>query len=213
MDELPYIHIQVLSKSSKNITKRALLEKTLQKFKKTHKAHFSWGGSKDNPILKVNYDSEADFRVAYEYGVDGFLKIVQILQEQNFPFDLLYTQREKFSPTSSSQRKKDKGESELPLASIEDYYVVLEYLTNRPNIMRYNYQMTWRVSQIIGTRFYVEETARGFIIFFDRKVDYDIAQLDREDPQELLEWIKSTPIGENSQLFAKLVKIINQNIR
>ncbi|MCF2139235.1 MAG: hypothetical protein K9W44_04195 [Candidatus Lokiarchaeota archaeon] len=212
MHELPYIHIQVISKSSKSMTKRALLEKTLQKFKKTHKARFSWGGTEDNPILKVNYDSEADFRVAYEYGVDGFLKIVQILQEQNFPFDLLYTHKEISKPASSTQINKDKEESEDVLPSIEDYYVVLEYLTNRPDIMRHNYQMTWRVSQIIGTRFFVEETATGFIIFFDRKVDYDIAQLDRENPQELLEWVKSTPIGEDSQLLAKLVKIIQQNI-
>ena len=68
--------------------------------------------------------------------------------------------------------------------------------------------MTWNLGQIIGTRFYVEETLKGFIIFFDRAVDYDIAQVDRENPQELLNWIKNSPLGKDKKWMDKIQMLL-----
>jgi len=120
--------------------------------------------------------------------------LVQKLQTLEFPFHKFFEEEQTGSP-----KTEEIG---------DNCYLILEYETNRAKIMRKNYQMTWNLGQIIGTRFYVEETLKGFIIFFDRAVDYDIAQVDRENPQELLNWIKNSPLGKDKKWMDKIQMLL-----
>ena len=48
-----------------------------------------------------------------------------------------------------------------------------------------NYQVTSNTAEIIGVVFNIEEIEDGFLMFYQRKIDFDANQIDRLDINEL----------------------------
>ncbi|MHA1674316.1 MAG: hypothetical protein ACTSYI_11905 [Promethearchaeota archaeon] len=209
MEELPYIHIKIISNNSHGTSNRDLLELVAMKFRMTHVVEITWRDANDdkNLALELNYKSEEDFETGYSYGSDNFVEFVQALQQIDFPFHLLFPLEEE--PDKEAEDSPQVG------PTLSTCYCVLEYSTNRKNIMRRSYQMNWGTGQILGTRFYVEEIANGFVMFFDRKLDFSIAQIDRLDKNAIMNIldqsrIELTPDLE-AQIFSLFDKITNDS--
>ncbi len=204
MEELPYIHIKIISNNSHGMTNRDLLEQVAQKFRMTHVVDITWRNADDdkNVTLDLNYKSQKDFEAGYSYGSDNFVEFVQALQQIDFPFHLLFPLEEE--PVKETEDSPQDG------PSLSTCYCVLEYSTNRKNAMRRNYQINWGTGQILGTRFYVEEIANGFIMFFDRPLDFSIAQIDRLDKNAIISIMAQSRIELNPELEAQIFSLLDK---
>ncbi|MHA1618694.1 MAG: hypothetical protein ACTSVZ_05375 [Promethearchaeota archaeon] len=204
MKNLPFIQIKVISNNSQEKTNRDLLEQVASKFRMTHVVDITWRDADDdkNVTLNLNYKSEENFEAGYTYGGDNFVEFVQALQQIDFPFHLLFPLDEE--PDKETEDSPQEG------PSLSTCYCVLEYSTNRKNIMRRNYQINWGTGEVLRTRFYVEEIASVFIMFFDRYLDFEIAQIDRLDKNAIKKILNQSRLDLTPELEVQIFSMFEK---
>ncbi len=162
---LPFIEISIISTTEKIKTKKELIQKIKNRFERTHDVKGSWKGNDDSPILRLDYSSEKAFLDGYTRDLDLFNLIVEEINKGKFPFNTLF----------SKSSKTDGSEN----------YLVLKYYTNWKEPMIKNYQFTSKAVETIGVVFNIEEIEDGFLIFYQKKIDFNANQIDRLNIDEL----------------------------
>ena len=161
----PFIKIFIIKTSEKKKSKKELIQKIKERFERTHDVKGSWKGTDASPILRLDYSSEKAFLNGYTRDLDLFNLIVEEINKGNFPFNALFS---KSSKTYGSEN-----------------YCVLQYYTNWKKPMIKNYQFTSKAAETIGVVFNIEEIEDGFLIFYQKKIDFDANQIDRLNIDEL----------------------------
>jgi len=191
----PFIQIKVLQTLEKGQSKKDLLSIIKKRFEETHDTVGSWQGDKDNPILYLAYPSKDAFQAGYSWGMGIVDKILQLEQEGH---DVSLKQQ----AVSNESSEKISEENETGI------YLTLHYSTNWKAPMRNNYLINRKMALLLGTQFYVEEIEDGFIIMYKRRVDFDLAQVNRMDLKNVEKWLKANKIDTKNPSVQALLEYL-----
>ena len=162
----PFIEISIEKTTEKKKIKKELIKKVKERFERTHDVKGSWKGTENSPILRLDYPTKKAFLDGYTRDLDLFNMVIEEINKGNFPFNELF----------SNDSKTDE---------MTENYMVLKYITNWKEPMIKNYQVTSNTAEIIGVVFNIEEIEDGFLMFYQRKIDFDSNQIDRLNIDEL----------------------------
>ena len=188
---LPFIEISIISTIEKKKSKKEIIQQIKERFERTHNVKGIWKGTDDSPILRLDYPSEKAFLDGYTRDLDLFNKVIEEINKGNFPFSELF----------SKGSKTDE---------ISENYLVLKYYTNWKGPMVKNYQFTSKAAEIIGVVFNIEEIEDGFLIFYQRKIDYDANQIDRLNIKELKSFFTDYNLDLNLPNVQLLFKFLEE---
>jgi hypothetical protein len=189
-----FIQIKVLQTLEKDQTQKDLLHIIKKRFEETHDTVGSWQGDEENPVLLLTYPSKEAFQAAYSWGMGIVDKILQLEQEGHD------VKLKHVNSSESSEEISEENESEI--------YLTLHYMTNWKAPMRNNYLINRKMAHLLGTQFYVEEIEDGFLIMYKRRVDFELAQLNRMDLNNVKKWLKENKIDTNNPSVQALLEYL-----
>ena len=64
------------------------------------------------------------------------------------------------------------------------------------------------MAHLLGTQFYVEEIEDGFLIMYKRRVDFELAQVNRMDLKNVEKWLKANKIDTNNSSVQALLEYL-----
>lgn len=167
------------------------------RFVRTHHVDVSWSKVGDQLSIIVNYPSLEYFKKCYKANMEYLGKIVDIVQQHNFPLSELFT-----NESDELCLQNDEG--------IDQNYAVFMYKTNYPKPMRESYQFTIKSVNLLGAQYYIEEIEGGFLIFYGREDDFLAAQVDKSNLQEIKEWLLRKNIDINHPAVNELIRLMDK---
>ncbi|WP_371806586.1 hypothetical protein [Candidatus Lokiarchaeum ossiferum] len=194
---LPYIKISVVSTRENCKTHEDLLKIVQDRFVRTHRVNVSWSNESDVLSIIVNYPSIEYFKKCYKTNMDNLGKLIDIVQQHNFPLSKLFTHNNKEINNPDDE-------------NLNQNYAVLKYQTNYPKPMRDSYQFMVKSVNILGAQYYIEEIDDGFLIFFGREDDFLAAQVDKSNLDEIKQWIIKKKIDIKHPAVFELMRMMDE---
>ena len=74
-----------------------------------------------------------------------------------------------------------------------------------------NYQFTSKAVETIGVAFNIEEIEDGFLMFYQKKIDFDANQIDRLNIDELKKFFAENKLDLNLPSVQPLFKFLEEN--
>ena len=190
----PYIEIEVLSLRDPKLAEKEILQSIKLRAEKIHPYPVVWHGTEEHPKLYMEYPSVEILTSTYNAGIASLNHIMESLNKGlEFPMGKLV------GPKDFEKNYEEK-----------DVYLTLKYRANFREPMKKNYQMSNKVAKILGTRFYIEEVFDGFLMFYKFKEDFEIAQIDREDSREIINWCKLKNFSPENPVVKDLLKYLEK---
>jgi len=154
-------------------------------------------GNKLQPILRITFPDYEKFQKMYEYKTQFFAKVLEDIRTHEFEYDKLFTKAFEVGTKASSDQN---GE----------IYLSLKYQTNyRSHLAKY-YKYSNKLGAYLGSLFYIEDIADGFLVFFQRKEDFIAHQVGRLNFPEILKWFKERGIGQDHPSIQILLKYLEE---
>jgi hypothetical protein len=186
---IPFIEISIISTTEEKKTKKELIQKIKERFERTHDLKGSWKGTNNSPVIRLDYTSKKAFLDGYTRDLELFNILIDEINLGNFPFNELFP--------------KDSKQDE-----ITENYIVLKYITNWKEPMVNNYQFTSKAAETIGVVFNIEEIEDGFLMFYQKKIDFDANQIDRLNIVELKKFFTENNLDLNLPSVQPLFKFL-----
>lgn len=184
--EQPYIIVSILESVESESAYLDILQKVGARSDKFEGVKLEYGqeeiqGNKTRPTLRITFPNNEKFLQIYQYKTQFFSKALDDISTHQFEYDSLFSQA--FA----------EGTRTTPIKT-DQIYLSLKYKTNyRAPLVQY-YEYSNRLGTYLGSEFYIEEVADGFLIFFQRKEDFIAHQVDRMDLSGIIQWFEQRGI-------------------
>jgi hypothetical protein len=165
----PFLEVQVIQCNDPKLDILKILE---DKANKRLDISLNWVGSDENPILRVDYNSEQAFYKTYTRDKLVYQTFVNFLQKRDLDLLELFPKQ----PIGNSD------DSEL--------YLTLKYTTDCKEPIRNNYNFTYKIIDYMGIKTSYEEVHDGFLLFYKTKQDFLDASMDLMDIPRIIDWLK-----------------------
>ncbi|UYP47068.1 hypothetical protein NEF87_003353 [Candidatus Lokiarchaeum ossiferum] len=167
MKSLPFIEVSIVHSQD---PKKEILKFLQQKAEGGNNSQVNFIENGENMKIFVEYKSERDFQNTYHGEKKIYEKFYQLIQENVSDYaNLLETVLTKPTPKDFYD-EEDLEENDL--------YLIVKYRTNYKEIIRQNYNFTFKIIEILGIKASFEEIADGFLLFYKTKEDFEVAQMD-----------------------------------
>ena len=187
--EQPYISISIVNSEELESAYFDILQKIADRSMKFKGIQMEYGqesflGKADRPTLRITFPTYEKFLQIYQYKTQFFAKTLEDIQTHKYDYDNLFS---KAFDVGNQGNSFPEGKT----------YLSLKYQTNYRKPLADYYEYSNRVGAYLGSQFYIEDIADGFLIFFNRKEDFLAHQLDRMDISETIKWFENRGIEKN----------------
>ncbi|MHA1610494.1 MAG: hypothetical protein ACTSYU_00455, partial [Promethearchaeota archaeon] len=178
----PVIQISIIDSTESRSQYKEILEKIALRSKKYSRAIVEWVNIDGPPILQVSYPTLEDLEQVYESKTKLINKTMEVFQSHRDSFEKLISQAFEIGARQNSLK------SAKP-------YLTLKYSIKFKEILLHYYNYANPVANFLGSQFYVEEIEDGFLLFYNRKEDFIVHQLDLLHSKELPNWFKARHVN------------------
>ncbi|MHA1673911.1 MAG: hypothetical protein ACTSYI_09805 [Promethearchaeota archaeon] len=188
--EQPYISISILDSVEPESAYVDILQKIAARSEKFKGIKIEFGqeellGKAVRPNMCITFPSYEKFLQIYEYKTQIFSKALEDIQDHQYDYDSLFSQA---FDTAVQSKSNSVHEGKI--------YLSLKYQTNYQVPLVKYYQYSNRVGTYLGSQFYIEEIADGFLIFYQRKEDFIAHQVDRLNLAAIIRWFEQRGISK-----------------
>ena len=173
--DLPYLEYECISLSERHRSKKEILQYLSEKVYSYWKIPPIWYGTEENPIFKIEFPSYEKYKRLINRGMSVFEAVYQYLS------DPILNRKKYGLPEGLSIIELNK----LP---VNEIYFILKQRTNYKEIIQHNYQFSFKLGELFGISAVFEEVADGFIVFYKTREDFENAQKDKLNPEEIKKW-------------------------
>jgi hypothetical protein len=164
----PFMKYQVVALNSTNYSRKQILENYLITIKKRHEVTLVWGGTDEDPWVKIIYPDKQAFSRSFLRNMPLFERILQFYNQNPEHFRDL-----SLSPIDS-----------------ENLFLIVKITTNLIQDIRQNYQFSFKLGEIMGIHSQYEEVVDGFLIFYQNPEDFFFVQVDKLDIPATESWLR-----------------------
>ncbi len=189
----PIIQISIIDSTESRSNYKEILEKVALRCKKYSKAIIEWLNIDGFPVLQISYPTLEDLEQVYEAKTKLVNKTMEVFQSNRDSFDKLISQAFK---TGAQHEPKNSSKP----------FITLKYSVNYKEVLLNYYNYANPVGNFLGSQFFVEEIEDGFLLFYDRKEDFLVHQLDLLHSKELPDWFKARNLNLENPAIKKLLK-------
>ncbi|MHA1520271.1 MAG: hypothetical protein ACTSRK_08820 [Promethearchaeota archaeon] len=178
----PMIQVSIIDSTESRSQHKDILEKIAARSKKYSKSSIEWLKNDGSPILQVSYPTLEDLEQVYEAKTKLVEKTIDVFQSNREAFQKLISQ------AFETGAEQDPVKSEKP-------YLTLKYSLNYKEILLKYYSYSNPLGHFLGSQFFIEEIDDGFLLFYNRKEDFIVHQLDLLHSKELPNWFKARHVN------------------
>ena len=164
---LPFIEVSIVHSQD---PKKEILQFLREKAERSNNAQVSSIESGGEKKILVKYDTELDFQNTYNGEQKIYEKFYQLIQENVTDYSNLLEKILTKTSHGDFYNEEDMEEHNL--------YLIVKYRSNYKEIIRQNYNFTFKIIEILGIKASFEEIADGFLLFYKTKEDFNVAQMD-----------------------------------
>lgn len=186
---LPFIEIFVTQQSQSCLSEKKILKLIQQRIFRTHHVEGVIIERKNLLILRIEYPTEANMSICYQYGVPFLKKIHDIIEK--------YPNIPKFKSTQEENQRN---------------YLSLRYRTNYKPAMRKVFNYAEKIAQVLNSQYAIEEIEDGFLMYYGRPIDFLFQQLDRKDYTQVKKWMVSREIDVNQPAILEILEFLKEDI-
>lgn len=175
---LPFIEFECISISDPQHSKKKIIELLSKRLASQWGLPPKWRGSDQEPIIRFEFPSKNFFFERFNREIKFFEKVIQFLK------DPILNRKEYGLPNG------------LPLIPIkesptDEIFAITKISTNCIDEIRKNFEFTFKLGEFFGINTFYEEIANGFLIFYKTWTDFEDAQKDKLNPEEIKKWLQA----------------------
>ena len=195
----PYLEISILSIFDKDISDLEIISTIKDNIlgyipKKPRKVEI-----RDNNKVYFEFESLEDFSAMYEKDYQIYSYVLDEILQNNLDFK------------PNMFQKKKKKEINIPQNGLNDEienYLVLKNKSNYLEPMRRNYNLIYRVNEILGSHVVVEEVQDGFLRFIRSQQDFEALLIETDEVVNWLKLFEVLQIDIDNPTIQKFITII-----
>lgn len=176
--DLPYLEYECISLADSQRSKKDILEFLSQKVFSYWKIDPVWNGTEENPTFKLEFPSFEKFKRLINRGMSVYEAVYHYLS------DPILNRKKYGLPEGLSI-------IELNKSPVKDVYFILMQRTNNKEVVRKNYEFSFKLGELFGISAVFEEVEDGFIVFYKTREDFENAQKDKLNPVEIKKWMQA----------------------
>lgn len=190
---MPFIEIQIIQTSELFLSQKEILKIIQQRILRTHHVEGSILQQQNQFYLRIEYPSNENMILCYQYGVPFLKKIHDIIEK--------YPGIPKFKTFPNNKNKED-----------DNNYLTLRYKTNFKSAMQKITFYAEKIAQLLHSKYVVEEIADGFIMYYGRQIDFFFQQLDRMNYEQVKKWLISRQVDITNPAIEEILDFLNQKL-
>jgi hypothetical protein len=190
-DDNRFIRISVVESVEDS---REILEKIKSKFEYFHSVETLWDDNAEEIAILIRFPSTEAFYLAYKRDIPYYELFLQILSD--------HSELNAIRPLSIP--------SDQYISQEDPIYCILKYETNDKKPLHNYYQFIFRVCEMLGVQNAFEETEYGFMLFYKRKLDFELSLLDLLQFDSVIEFLKENQLftPQNEEFVVNIIGLM-----